>query len=67
MSDIVKDVGFRIRELREERGLSQEKLPALADLHRAYIGQTERGEKSITIGNRAPMGQHLQAKLARDS
>ncbi len=33
MSDIVKDVGFRIRELREERGLTQEELAALADLH----------------------------------
>jgi cytoskeletal protein RodZ len=42
MTDIVKDVGFRIRELREDRGLSQEKLAERADLHRAYVGQIER-------------------------
>jgi ribosome-binding protein aMBF1 (putative translation factor) len=36
MSDINKDVGFNIRTLRQEKGLSQEKLAALADLQRAY-------------------------------
>ncbi len=51
MNDIVKDVGFNIRRLREQRGFSQEKLAALADLHRAYIGQIERGEKSIGLVN----------------
>ena len=51
MSDINKDVGFRIREVRQEQGLSQEKLAALADLHRAYIGQIERGEKNIGLKN----------------
>ena len=49
MSDINKDVGFRIRTLRQEKGFSQEKLAGLADLHRAYIGQIERGEKNIGL------------------
>ena len=51
MSNIKKDIGFRIREIRLEKGLSQEKLAALADLHRAYIGQVERGEKNIGVVN----------------
>ena len=51
MSNIKKDIGFRIREVRQEKGLSQEKLAALADLHRAYIGQVERGEKNIGVIN----------------
>jgi len=51
MSNINKEVGFRIREVRQERRLSQEKLAALADLHRAYIGQIERGEKNIGLRN----------------
>jgi transcriptional regulator with XRE-family HTH domain len=49
MSDINKDVGFRIRTLRQEKGFSQERLAELADLHRAYIGQIERGEKNIGL------------------
>lgn len=51
MEDIVKQVGFNIRSIREERGISQEKLAGLADLHRAYIGQIERGEKNIGLKN----------------
>ena len=51
MSDINKEVGFKIRRIREELGISQEKLAALADLHWAYIGQIERGEKNIGLEN----------------
>ena len=51
MRDINKEVGFNIRRIRENLGLTQEKLAALADLHRAYIGQIERGEKNIGLKN----------------
>lgn len=49
MDDICTRVGFAIRKCREDRGISQEKLAELADLHRTYIGQVERGEKNLTI------------------
>ena len=49
--DIKKQVGDRIRELREEKDWSQEKLAEKASLHRTYIGQVERGEKNIGIEN----------------
>lgn len=51
MSDINKEVGLNIRKIREDKELSQEKLAALADLHRTYIGQIERGEKNIGLRN----------------
>ena len=51
MSDINERVGLNIRKIREDRGISQEKLAALADLHRAYVGQIERGEKNIGLRN----------------
>jgi len=50
-SKINEEVGFNIRRIREERGLSQEELADLAGLHRAYIGQIERGEKNIGLKN----------------
>ncbi|MDP3732344.1 MAG: helix-turn-helix transcriptional regulator [Candidatus Omnitrophota bacterium] len=40
-----------MRKYREKKGWSQEQLTFEADLHRAYIGQIERGEKNIGIKN----------------
>jgi len=60
MSDINRRVGFNIRRCRQAKELSQEKLAALADLHRAYIGQIERGEKNIGLVNLERIAKALQ-------
>ena len=62
MSNINKDVGFNIRKIREDKGLSQEKLAALAGLHRAYVGQIERGEKNIGLINLEKIAKELKVK-----
>jgi transcriptional regulator with XRE-family HTH domain len=41
--------GLTLRDLREERGLTQEHLSFKAGLHRTYVGLMERGLKSPTI------------------
>lgn len=63
MSDIIVRVGFNIRKIREEKGLTQEKLAAKADLHRAYIGQIERGEKNIGLINLEKIAKALQVNV----
>jgi len=49
VEDVKKLVGERIRELRKEKGLSQEELGDKADLHYTHIGSIERGEKNWSI------------------
>ena len=63
MKDINKEVGLNIRKNREDRGLSQEKLAALADLHRTYIGQIERGEKNIGLKNLEKIAKALGVNI----
>ncbi|WP_246055760.1 helix-turn-helix domain-containing protein [Leucobacter komagatae] len=46
-----KEFGARLRELRKERGLSQEGLAHEAELDRSYVGQVERGERNISLDN----------------
>ena len=62
-SDINEEVGFNIRRIREERGLSQEELAALAGLHRAYVGQIERGEKNIGLKNLEKIAKALNVPI----
>jgi transcriptional regulator with XRE-family HTH domain len=42
-------LGKRIRDLRKQRGLSQEGLGWKAELHFTYIGAVERGERNCSI------------------
>jgi transcriptional regulator with XRE-family HTH domain len=63
MSNINKDVGLNIRKIREDKGLSQEKLATLADLHRTYVGQIERGEKNIGIKNLEKIAKALGVNI----
>ncbi|WP_104722467.1 helix-turn-helix domain-containing protein [Helicobacter mesocricetorum] len=42
-------IGNKIREIRQSKGLSQEQLAEIAEVHRTYIGMIERAEKNITL------------------
>jgi transcriptional regulator with XRE-family HTH domain len=47
--DIREKIGLKIKELRLEKGLSQEKLALIAGLDRTYIPSIEKGERNISI------------------
>lgn len=43
--------GRRVRDLRRERGISQEDLAHLAGVDRSYAGAIERGEQNLSLNN----------------
>lgn len=53
----------RVRELRIERGLSQDELADAAGLHRTYIGTVERGEQSIGVDNVEKIAKALKVPI----
>jgi transcriptional regulator with XRE-family HTH domain len=63
MKNLCEKFGERVRELRVARQLSQEKLAELADLHRTYIGDIERGERNVSLENIGKIAKALKINL----
>jgi transcriptional regulator with XRE-family HTH domain len=62
-SPLLIKFGKRVRELRDERGISQEKLGELARVHRTYVGMIERGEKNVTLTNIEKFARALKVDI----
>ena len=62
-SKILIKFGDKVREVRIEKGLSQEQLAYLADVHRTYIGMIERAEKNITLINIEKIANALEISI----
>ena len=60
----LQQIGDRIRDLRTEADLSQEKLAFACDLDRTYIGSVERGERNISALNLKKIAKALKVKPA---
>jgi transcriptional regulator with XRE-family HTH domain len=61
--DKLKAFGEKIRKIRLERGLSQEKLAFLSGLHRTYVGAIERGERNVSFKNIEKIAKTLKVNL----
>lgn len=63
-SNILKLFGLKVKEIRKEKGLSQEELADKAGLHRTYIGMIERAEKNITLINIEKIASAFECSIA---
>ena len=52
-----------MKEIRLEKGISQEALAAAADLHRTYVSSVERGERNVSIVNIARLADALNVPI----
>jgi len=64
MANIQKQLGNRIRELRTQKGLSQEELSFKCDLHRTYISDIERGARNVSLKNIKVIASALDVSLS---
>ena len=62
--DIRKLLGSNIRRLRTERGLTQEAFADLANIHRTYVSDIERGARNPTITIVQRLGDALGVEAA---
>ena len=56
---VIRDFAIRLRELRTEKGLSQEKLAEEAGIHRTYLGGIELGLRNPSLRNLARIARAL--------
>lgn len=63
-SDLPAQFGEAVRALRKERGISQERLAALAGIDRAYMGGLERGQRNPSLTTMAKVASGLETPLS---
>ena len=65
MQQVQRQLGDRIRKLRQKKGWSQEEFAAISGLHRTYIGAVERGEKNLTISTIHTLAKTLDTTIVQ--
>jgi len=58
-------LGEAIRTFRKKAKLTQERLAERADLNYKYLGEVERGEKTISVEALARIAQALNVRMAQ--
>jgi transcriptional regulator with XRE-family HTH domain len=64
MSDVGQRFGSVVRQLRESRGWSQERLAGHAELNRSYMGEIERATAMPSLATAAKLAQALDVPLS---
>ena len=60
----LRELGYRIRERRQDLNWTQADLADKCHLHRTFIGSVERGERNISILNLLLMAKVLRVSVA---
>ncbi len=63
MNKVADDFGKRVKFYRICKGMSQEKLAELSDLHPTHLGRIERGQKVCTYKTAERIAKGLQVSV----
>jgi transcriptional regulator with XRE-family HTH domain len=58
-------VAKNVRQIRNNRGVSQEQLADAAGLHRTYIGSVERAQTNVSVDNLEKIARALKVNAAQ--
>ena len=62
---ITKELGNRIRELRQQTGLSQEKFALKIEMDRTYYASVESGKRNVSLENIKKIADGLGVSLSK--
>jgi transcriptional regulator with XRE-family HTH domain len=62
--NFLRQLGSKIRELRDVGGFTQAQLGDACGLHRTFVGSVERGERNVAILNLRLIAKALRVPLA---
>jgi transcriptional regulator with XRE-family HTH domain len=62
--EFFREIGHRLRVRREGMGWTQAELARRCDLHKAYIGFVERGERNVSLINLRRIARVLRLRLS---
>ena len=63
MNSLLYQFGKNVRNQRESKNLSQEKLADLSGLHRTYISSLERGKRNVSLVNIYKLAKALDCEI----
>ena len=61
---IKEKIGKRIKELRQQTGLSQEKFALKIEMDRTYFASVEKGKRNISVVNLEKIAKGLEVSLS---
>jgi transcriptional regulator with XRE-family HTH domain len=64
-SSVSEQFGVVVRQLREARGWSQERLAGRAELNRSYMGEIERAAAMPSLATAVKLAHALEVPLSR--
>ena len=62
-AELLRQVGRLVREARQEKGLTQEKLAFEAELDRTFVNMIEGGEQNVSLIKLAAIARGLGVEL----
>jgi transcriptional regulator with XRE-family HTH domain len=62
--EFLKSFGRQLASIRKQKGITQERLADLVEVHRTYIGFIEQGKRNPSIGNIYKISQALKVKMS---